>query len=346
MAILYDKFLSDPISNPAATLTYNFNKVILSGLDTSTQRYANIDLSFPGYAAIINNMIINDNQILKTLKTTSSSNNITYYDNVINSTKQYKINYIHVGISPINLSQIYSWCVMLDLTTNTSESLIVIIPITYLSAIDDSVLIQNEKPDFSKLVYNCNYSTNNAIDINTFMLSSSYYTIYDRSTDLTSKNRVIIFNSSISTYFYDVINSSKTTLIPRYIDNKYLNSTIYNTITGPITQLRTIPQSNTYLCLKLPIRSNDILQNDIYIDCYKVGESTSVVGGITNPSSVSKNKKGNSEVQLALFSIIIAFVMMYGVVKLYQLSNRESTFKLSTTAPFGFKYGRTPMPAV
>ena len=344
MAILYDKFLSDPISNPAATLTYNFNKVILSGLDTSTQRYANIDLSFPGYAAIINNMIINDNQILKTLKTTSSSNNITYYDNVINSTKQYKINYIHVGISPINLSQIYSWCVMLDLTTNTSESLIVIIPITYLSAIDDSVLIQNEKPDFSKLVYNCNYSTNNAIDINTFMLSSSYYTIYDRSTDLTSKNRVIIFNSSISTYFYDVINSSKTTLIPRYIDNKYLNSTIYNTITGPITQLRTIPQSNTYLCLKLPIRSNDILQNDIYIDCYKVGESTSVVGGITNPSSVSKNKKGNSEVQLALFSIIIAFVMMYGVVKLYQLSNRESTFKLSTTAPFGFKYG--PMTAV
>ena len=333
---LYDKLSSTTIPNPNAALTYNFNKVMLSGLDTSEQRYVNIDLSFPGYSANIKN-IADNSQLLKTLKTISSSNNITYYDTIINSTKQYKINYIHVGISPINLNKIYSWCVMLDLTTNTSESLIVIIPITYvplLSTITDSVLIQNEKPDFSKLVYNCNYSTNNAIDINTFMLSSNYYTIYDQST--TSKNRVIIFNSSISTYFYDVINSSKTTLNPKYIKNIYLNSSVYNTILGTIIKLGTIPQSQTYLCTKLPIRTNDILKNDIYIDCYKVGESDKVIGGITNPSSVSKNRKGNAETQIALFSIIIAFVLMYGFIKLYQLYNTDAP-KLSTSAPWGFK---------
>lgn len=338
MAILYNKISSTPIPNQNAALTYNFNKVILSGLDTSPQRYINIDLSFPGYSAFINSVTnsASNSQLLKTLKTISSSNNITYYDAFINATKQYKINYIHVGISPIDLKQIYSWCVMLDLTTTTSESLIVIIPINYLSlsTVSDSVLIQNEKPDFSKLVYNCNYSTNNAIDINTFMLPNTYHTIYDQAT--ASKNRVIIFNKSISTYFYDVINSSKITLNPLYINNIFLSSSVY---IATLATLATIPSTQIYVCSKLPIRTNDILQNDIYIDCYKVGESDKVVGGITNPSSVSKNRKGNSEVQLALFSIIIAFVLMYGVFKLYQLSNSEST-----KAPFGFKFG--PKPAI
>jgi hypothetical protein len=319
---LYDKLSSTTIPNPNATLTYNFNKVMFAGLNTTDARSANIDVSFPGYSNFIKNNS-NNNQLLMTLKTIPSSNNITYYDTIINSTKLYKINYIHVGISPLNLNNIYSWCVMLDLSTTALDTLIIIIPIKYvplLPTIAESVVKQKENPDFSKLIYNCNYSTNNEININSFILPNNYITTYNSASSNSSSptSRVIILNGSINTYFYDIINSSRTTLNPKYINNIYLNSTVYNPNSAII---KNIPLSNIYLCTKLPIKTNDILKNDIYIDCYKVGESTNVIGGITNPSSVSRNRTRNQETQIALFSIIIAFVMLYGFFKLYQMFN-------------------------
>ena len=331
MAILYNKISSTiPASNtlPNAALTYNFNNVTLSGVDTTDQRYANIDLSFPGYSAFIK--ASQNSQLLKTIKTTPTSNNITYYDTIVNSTKQYKIKYIHVGISPLSLNQIYSWCVMLDLVSTALETLIIIIPLNYvslISTVSDAEIIKNENPDFSKLLYNCNNSANNAIDINKFIVPRNYTTIYK--TANSANNRAIILNGSITTYFYDIINSSKVTLKAKYINNIYLESTIYRSQTN--VQLKSISTALIYLCVKLPIKTNDILKNDIYIDCYKVGESSTIVGGIKNPlSSVSNSSKANEQTQIALFGIILAFLIIYGFYKLYQMNNKP---KLNTAIP-------------
>jgi len=333
MGTLYDPLPSNQISNPNAALTYNFNKVTIGGKDTSSKRFTNIESCFPGYTSYINANLTGNDNILSSLQLIPASNNITYYDTIINSTKQYKINFIHVGLSPINLKQTYGWCVILDLLSTASEVLIVIIPIKYVglsSKTTNAVLEKNENADFNTLLYNCNYSTSNQININKLMLPTNYSTIYDKTSN--NKNRAIIFNGSISTSFYDVINSSRTTFNPKYIKDIYKKSEIYITQPGKVT-MGSFQQTQVYLCTKLPTQTSDILQNDIYIDCYKVGESDKVSGGIKNPlNSVSKNRKGNEQTQIALFSIIIAFVMLYGFYKLWQLFNQEKGDKTTFQA--------------
>lgn len=330
MGTLYDPLPSNQISNPNASLTYNFNKVTIGGKDTSSKRFTNIESCFPGYTSYINSNLTGNDQILTSLQLIPASNNITYYDTIINSTKQYKINFIHVGLSPINLKQTYGWCIILDLISTALDVLIVIIPIKYVGIstnTTDAVLSKNENIDFNTLLYNCNYSTSNQININKLMLPNNYSTIYDKSTSSSSKNRAIILNSSISTSFYDVINSSRTTFNTKYIKDAYKNSEIYRTQSGKVT-MGSFKQNQVYLCTKLPTQTSDILQNDIYIDCYKVGESDKVSGGIKNPlNSVSKNRKGNSDTQIALFSIIISFVMLYVFYKFYKLFNQAKGTK-------------------
>jgi hypothetical protein len=333
MGTLYDPLPSNQISNPNAVLTFNFNKVTIGGKDTSAKRVSNINSCFPGYDIYINSKLNVNDYALSSLQLISASNNITYYDTIINSTKQYKINFIHVVLSPINLKQTYCWCIMLDLISTALDVLIIIIPIKYLPlSTTDTIdkLAKNENSHFNTLLYNCNYSTSNQININKLMLPNNYSTIYNNSTSSTSKNRAIILNGSISTSFYDVINSSRTTFTTKYANVNYTNSEIYRTQSGIVT-MGSFQQNQTYLCTKLPTQTSDILQNDIYIDCYKVGESDKISGGIKNPlNSASKNRKGNADTQIALFSIILSFTLLYAVWKLYKVFNQnkgsQSTF--------------------
>jgi hypothetical protein len=347
MATLYNK-LSSTITNinlPNASMGYNFNGVTMSGKDTTDQRYTSIEASFPGYTKYIKTPpagLVGNNQLLISLKTLSLSTNITYYDNVINSTQLYKINFIHVGLSPINLNKTYCWCIMLDLKTTSLDTLIIIIPITYvvpITASGSNQLVLNEQPEFSKLLYNCNYSTNNQIDITKFILPTIFTTFYNTNPNTSITNRVIILNSSINTSFYDVVKLSLTTLNPMYINSKFLSSTIYN----PPTLIKTISQNPIYLCSKLPIKQADVLQNDIYIDCYKVGDTDKVLQDIKNPlRSVSKNKRGNQQKQLALFGLLLSCIIIYLFFKFakYVLKRKGPGSGIEQTSTFSF-FGRS-----
>lgn len=319
MATLYKQLSATPIPTPLpnAILTYNFDNVTISGKSTDPLRYKNIDLSFPEYSTYINtktNSLTINNQLLSTLTTIPTSTNITYYDTIIKSTKTYKINYIHVGASPININNPYCWCIMLDLSSTTSDTLIIIIPITINlspSSLSESDLLQKENSDFGNLIYNCNNFTTKQFNINTFVLSTNFTTFYN--TANTATNRVIILNSSISTYFYDIVNRSRTNFTTLYITNLFKSSTIY------IGTLKTITQT-IYWCPKIPLKQTAILKNDIYIDCYKVGESDKIVGGITNPlKSVLSIKKDNSDTSLAFFGLLLAFILLYILYRMIKM---------------------------
>jgi hypothetical protein len=335
MATLYRKLPSIPIptSLPNASLTYNFKDVTISGKSTMETRFSNIESVFPGYKQYINKAQDQTTtvQLLTSLITTFKSDNITYYDTVINSTILYKINFIHVGVSPIDLSQTYSWCVMLDLVSSSSDTLLIIIPIKYVvasSSISDADLKKNEIADFSKLIYNCNNPTMKQININTFMLPINFTTFYKNYTTNTTTNRVIILNSTINTYFYDIVKKSRTNFQSMYINDMF-KSSIYDSASNNI-------EKTIYICPKVPIIQVDVLKNDIYIDCYKVGESDKVVGGIKNPSISNINaKKGDSDTSVALFGLILAFVILYLLYKLIKMITCKTNISSTTSSTNG-----------
>ena len=62
-------------------------------------------------------------------------------------------------------------------------------------------------------------------------------------------------------------------------------------------------------------------QNDIYIDCYKVGESANIVGGVINTDAQTNKKKAKRSIINAksltafyiLVSIVVAIILIYGL---------------------------------
>ena len=137
------------------------------------------------------------------------------------------------------------------------------------------------------------------IDINKLIPATTFNTYS------TGSHKVILFTTSLT----------------------YLNSA---SLPGPtfMTEIKnnntsTTPNSlpSTYTSLSIPTKKTIVAQNDIYIDCYKVGESANIVGGVINTDAQTNKKRAkrsivntkNATLFYILFSIFIALMLIYGL---------------------------------
>lgn len=272
-------------------LIYNFDNISINKPEPSTDLTAtnvlsNIVALFPSFdtidydGAIYNSFAIN---------TQSTNQQVSYSDNITLSPMQYTIKYVHVGVSPIQFDTTSTFAIIIDCIDSTGNILLIIIPLKVSTA---TAYIENTQ--ITALLQNIDDTTQVApFDIGQFIQPALFNT-YTSGT-----NRVILFNDSSISY----------NTIPTFMN-------IAGTI--QIELLSTLP--NTTKSLSIPQKKNILVQNDIYIDCYKVGETNNINGGVinTDPQTIAtKRKSYNTKRNMIIFYILISLVgisiLIYGL---------------------------------
>jgi hypothetical protein len=298
MAInLYQPPTIGPIQN--IQLKYNFDNVsinnpIKSNLLTN-EPLKNIKSIFTSY-----NTDFSSNALYSSFYINSSINEqqISYSDNITNSPIKYAIQYLHVGISPIQMSENNMFALILDCIDSNKNILLIIIPIK----IDPNI---TEIGDVTTLV-NRIKGSDGAFSINNFIPPSSFITYND------NVNRVIIFNNS--------------NILIKTPPN-FMSKLTFAIMKGTLTPSAAFSLPPSYKSLTIPEKSTIIAQNDIYIDCYKVGESDKIDGGINTDSqtmnkdklkSLKKQKKDSTTalyIFMSIFGVVIVFIILYYAFK-------------------------------
>jgi hypothetical protein len=290
---LYQSPTIGPIQN--IQLKYNFDNVSINSPIQSTlltnEPLKNIKSIFTSYntdystTALYSSFNINSS---------ISEQQISYSDNITNSPIKYTIQYLHVGISPIQMSETNAFALILDCIDSNKNILLIIIPIK----VDTTI---TEIEDVTTLIKRINGS-DGAFSINNFIPRSSFITYND------NVNRVIIFNNS------NILIKTPPTFM----------TTITTAIKGgTLTPSPAFSLPSSYKSLTIPEKTTILAQNDIYIDCYKVGESDKIDGGInTDPQTMNKNKLKSLKEQkrdsttalyifMGIFGVAIFFIIFY-----------------------------------
>ena len=266
-------------------LIYNFDNISINTPETSTEltstnALSNIHALFPSFHTTnYKNTIYNSFAI----NTQSTNQQVSYSDSITLSPIQYTIKYLHVGVSPIQFDTTSTFAIIIDCIDSTGNILLIIIPLK--KSIDSKY---TENAQITALLTNIDITTSVApFDIGQ-IIQPSLFNTYTSGT-----NRVILFNDSSISY--------KT--IPTFMDTattKNIKVAILNT---------TLP--NTYKSLSIPQKKNVLVQNDIYIDCYKVGETNNINGGVinTDPQTIAtKRNRSNTRRNRIIFYILISLV--------------------------------------
>jgi hypothetical protein len=299
MAIeLYKNSTNGSIQN--IQLIYNFDNVsinapmlslILPNEELTNDPLTNIKSVFPLFN--ISDDYTTDNGVYNSfpINTRSDEQQISYSDNTTNGIIKYTIRYLHVGISPIEFGERFS--IILEFTDSTGSILLIIFPLTLST--EESFI---EEPWLKTMLENIDATTQTAFDIKKIIRPSQFNTYTTINTNTSNNNRVILFNNNSSIAYKTV------PLFMTNISNNILTTTITFDL-PPIIKSISNPQYKPGL-----------LQNDIYIDCYKVGESDKIDGGIVNDAqstiknkSVSEQNKQNM-IGLYLFGTLLGIGML------------------------------------
>jgi hypothetical protein len=289
-------------------LIYNFdnisiNKPVTKSVLTDNQ-FSNILTVFPLFktnnytGTLYNSFPINSQQ---------SNQQISYSDNITPIPIQYNIKYLHVGVSPILLTG-SNFALILDCVNSTGNILLIIIPLLEntgtINAFEDSQItpIIDNIDAASVNIDAASTYTGKPIDINKLIPATTFNTYS------TGSHKVILFTTSL-TYL------NSTSLPGPTFMTEIKNN---NTSTIPITPY-SLP--STYTSLSIPTKKTIVAQNDIYIDCYKVGESANIVGGVINTDAQTNKKRKkrsilnakNATLFYILVSIVVASILIYGL---------------------------------
>ena len=214
--------------------------------------------------------LILDTYYTFTIDTQSGEQQISYSDNITNSPIKYTIKYLYVGISPINFNTGDDKCALIYVCEDSlSNILLIIIPIEKIISIEKNASTVIEAPNVTNLlnrIVGTSDTTN--LDLNKLIPNSTFNTY------ISENKRAIIFN--------------KTSSI-KYKKSRFLNDIKRANLT---TATVSGPEISAYGSLTTPQQQTIIAQNDIYIDCYKVGESDKIVGGINIDSQTAGQDKG------------------------------------------------------
>jgi hypothetical protein len=314
-------------SSSNASLTYNFDNVAKGSPDNTT--------SLDNIKALFNVYDINTSHVSFSTtapnKNGSTAHQLSYYDNEKNSTIDYTVNFLHVCPSPVNTSNSTSWSNSLSIileckSADTDKNLLLIIiplsPIDYTNDTDKKsktygtpILSVNPETNINNLALNVNSVTQTdsklrnkyqklSFDINAF-IPSAQFNIY------IIGNNKFIYTNSIK-YDYKAIGD------------------IFNNITTTITTTPP-PYSIIYKSASAPSKQNILVQNDIYIDCYKVSESSKIDGGIVNTNvkpkedDTDKNKNIAIEAVTGLyFGGLILYAIIVGIMSMVNTEQTET----------------------
>lgn len=282
-------------------LLYNFdnisiNKPVTKSVLTDNQ-FSNILTVFPSfkttYAGILyNSFPINSQQ---------SNQHISYSDNITPIPIQYAIKYLHMGVSPIQLTG-SNFALILDCVNSNGNILLIIIPLLEnTDNFEDSQITPIIDNIDAASIITSTYSAK-SIDINKLIPATTFNTYS------TGNHKVILF-----TKYFTYLNSASLPGPTFMTDIKNNN----------ISTVPTTPNSlpSTYTSLSIPTKKTIVAQNDIYIDCYKVGESANIVGGVINTDAQTNKKKAKRSIVNAksltafyiLVSIVVAIILIYGL---------------------------------
>jgi len=281
-------------------LLYNFDNlsfntpVINTSLTTSTQ-LSNIRSLFPSFTTNYIGTVYNSFPI----NTQDNTQQISYTDTNTNSPIQYTIKFLHVGISPIQFNttdKSDTFALTIDCVNSSGNILLIIIPLTvsadtaFQGNFQITSLFQNIK----------SVNTAAPVDLNK-IIPLFTFNKYD-----IDSNRVILFNNSSIAY--------NNTIEPDFMN------LISDAIRSQDTLLKTSTVSNDYsmyTSLASPQKKNILTQNDIYIDCYKVGESSAIDGGIINPDPQTnkiKSRRTNRDARFMIAIYILGALVGVGIL--------------------------------
>lgn len=313
-------------SSSNASFTYNFDNVSTVRVDDSNA-LSNItgifsEYKIPEYYASFN--------ITAPSQNGSTPHQISYYDNITNSTILYSIEYLHVCPIPVTTSTTivdisYGLCIILECksTDPNKNTLLIIIPLSPIKYIDSkdkkgrvtSTLTVQPETNINNLTRNIKDNNNNlTFDINAF-IPSTKFNIYS------AGNNKIIYTTEIK-YDYKNLEGLFNTLVPDY--------------TKEISPINAI----SYISSSAPSKQNILVQNDIYIDCYKVGESSKIKGGMPNPltdkqaskedKKEKKKNKGIATLNIVYFVILGFYVFCIICIHIFGYANPTNTTVLDT----------------
>ena len=292
--------ISTSSSSSNASLTYNFDNVTKGSPDDSTT-LDNVKTIFSSYD-------INTKHV--TFSTTSpnqqgsTAHQISYYDNITNSNIDYTINFLHVCPSPVNTSlpknvenslSIILECTSKDINKNL---LLIIIP---LSPIDYTTDTNKKSKTFGQPILSFKPETN----INNLSLMVNSVTQSDSKLRNRYKTLTFDINAFIPSAQFNIYIAGNNKFI--YTNSiKYDFKAIGNTLSNiviPLTFTTPAVYSNSYKSASAPSKQNFLLQNDIYIDCYKVSESSKIDGGIVNTNEKPKENENETKKNIAIMSL-------------------------------------------
>ena len=247
-------------SSKSINLIYNFENISVRAPVVNGEEVSNIITLFDLFE-LSNNM---DAYNSFPIDTQSGEQQISYSDNITNSPIKYTIKYLHVGISPINFNTGNDKCALIyDCEDSLKNILLIIIPIEKIT----SNII--EAPNVTNLLNRIDGTTNTInLDINKLIPNATFNTY------ASDNNKVIVFNKTSSIKY-------KTSIFLDNIKNANLTNTTVDA--SPLS---------AYVSMTIPQKQTIVAQNDIYIDCYKVGESDKIVGGMNVDSQTAGQDKG------------------------------------------------------
>ena len=272
---IYDFPTTGSGSNQSIQLNYNFDNISIRPPTEITlindQKLEHILTLFESFNVNYSSAIYYSFSI----DTQTGEKQISYSDNITNSPIKYTIQYIHVGISPIkfdtttanpdNCALIYD---CFDFINN--GILLIIIPIQKITS------TAKETQNVKNLLARISNTDNNNLDINSFMPNSTFNTYSNGS------NKVIIFNKESSI---------------KYSSAGFLNTIKEaNLVSSHVSSNNdALPLLSAYTSFTIPKKEIIVSQNDIYIDCYKVGESDKIDGGINIDTQTKDKKKSRAQ---------------------------------------------------
>jgi hypothetical protein len=288
-------------------LIYNFENISVRAPVVNGEEVSNIITLFELFEPPDNMDAYNSFPI----DTQSGEQQISYSDNITNSPIKYTIKYLHVGISPINFNTGNDKCALIyDCEDSLKNILLIIIPI---EKIISNVI---EAPNVTNLLNRINGTTNTInLDINKLMPNATFNTYANEN------NKVIVFNNTSSIKY-------KTSSFLDDIKNANLTNTSVDA--SPLS---------AYVSMTIPQKQTIVAQNDIYIDCYKVGESDKIVGGINIDSQTAGQDKGRrrdakKQKQETTIALYIFLGIFGGIVFIYLFYLIASSFlPVDNTAP-------------
>ena len=285
-----------PISS-TINLTYNFDNVIKNAYVAPNTAPNSADLAKMN--KLTNYNLDSPHVSISISSQTPDSQQISLFDNTINTTVKYKLNFLRVCISPmyagtgvisnINTGGVASYdklfAIVLECTSidSNQSTLLIIIPLSNTTDITETNL-----DNLINFVGNTT-TTNVIFDINKFIPPTIFNTY-------NINNGKIIYTSPLKC---DVLTILKYSL--------------FVTDTTVTSQTENIPTYTCYSSSSVPSKQTFLTQNDIYIDCYKVSESSNIVGGIINTSALPskrsiKKKKKNKKKTAAIIIVISTFL--------------------------------------